>query len=420
MVATDGFAVINPFQRPSCCTEKRRWRLELRTGIKNEDYFKSAKGRKGGAITGWVDVDLCLTEATDQLYSSRPLECPPRPPDGLNVELFQAHIARIGAIIGDIKKAAETFSYVISWKNPALTSLSLMVFVGLCLKFNAEYIASLPVFFLVVYMTLLATSRKAGRLKERFIDRETKTCLESEKKVAVKYSTFRPIGRLNISVQRGRNIRSRDLGLPGSAGCRIYWDPLRYCHNEKTKASTIAIDSSMSASHDIGSSSFQYSASPNWEKFLESEETKRLQQLIPNQGEFFASQTESHADTESSLSKTNKQTSAVCVFPILHPLKVSKQRHDSSHDELSGEKTLVELDTWESTPSAIVVEVRFQDVLNKLPGFDDILGEVSLPLSQIIKIGEIRGWFRVVDPASSPSAPGFHEKLGYRNRIGSP
>ena len=145
MVATDGFAVINPFQRPSCCTEKRRWRLELRTGIKNEDYFKSTKGRKGGAITGWVDVDLCFTEAKDLLYSSRPLECPPRPPDGLNVELFQAHIARIGAIIGDIKKAAETFSYVISWKNPALTSLSLMAFVGLCLKFNAEYIASPPV-----------------------------------------------------------------------------------------------------------------------------------------------------------------------------------------------------------------------------------------------------------------------------------
>lgn len=397
MVAADGYAVINPFQRPASCTEIRRWRLELRTGIKNGDYFASTKGRKSGEITGWLDVDLCLTESNDQLYSSSPIECPPRPPDGLNVELFQAHIARIGRLLGDVKKGADAFSYVISWKNPALTSLSLILFVALCLRFNAEYVTSLPVFFLVVYMAFLGTARKGGLLKERFIDREKAACLESEKRVSVKYSVYRPIGRLHISVYRGRNIRSRDLGLPGLAGSRIYFDPFRYCSNEKKKASLISVDSSMTASHDIGTSNFQYSASPVWETMYESEETKRLQQLIPSQGEFFGAHLESSCDPARSLSETNEQAPATCIFPVLQPIRVTKQRQGSVHGKGSGDQTVVELDKWDSTSSALVVEVRFQDVLNKLPGFDDILGEVSFPLSKIIKDGETRGWFRVAD-----------------------
>lgn len=400
MVAADGFAVINPFQRPVGCTEKRRWRLELRAGTKNEDYFASTKGRKTGEITGWMDVDLCLTEAVDQLYSSSPIECPPRSPDGLNMELFQAHIARIGTILGDIKKGIAACSYVVSWENPGLTSLSLVVFVTLCLRVNAEYVASLPVFFLVAYMAFLATARKGGQLKERFIDRATTASLESEKKVAVKYSVFRPIGRLHVSVLRGKNIRSRDLGLPGSAGCRVYWDPFRYCENEKKKASLISIDSSMSASHDMGRSNFQYSASPEWYEVQESEETKRLQQLIPRQGEFFGSQLETSGDgAHSSLSETNAESPATCVFPVLQPIRVGQQK-GSVHGKEGGDQT-VDLDSWESTTSAVVVEVRFQDVLNRLPGFDDVLGEVSFPLSQIIKDGETRGWFRVTDPESA-------------------
>lgn len=400
IVAADGFSVINPFQKPLRCTEKRRWRLELRTGAKNGDYFASSKGRTTGEITGWLDVDLCLVESTDRLYGSKPIECPPRPPDGLNVELFQAHIARIGTIISDIKKGIAACAYVVSWKNPALTSLSLIIFVTLCLRFNAEYVASLPVFFLVVYMAYLATARKAGRLKERFIERETAASLQSEEKVAVKYSIYRPIGRLQISVLRGRNIRSRDLGLTGSAGSRIYWDPLRYCDNDKVKAVLISVDSSMSGSHDVAVTNYQYAANPEWNEVYESEETKRLQQLIPSQGEFFAT-------PESSLA-SNKKNPSTCIFPVLRPIRVGKQRQGSLHGKGSGDNTGVELDEWESTTSAVVVEVRFQDVLNKLPGFDDVLGEVSLPLSQIIKDGGTRGWFHVSDPDApgvNPNAP---------------
>lgn len=401
-VAADGFSVMNPFQRPSPCTEKRRCRLELRTGIKNGDYFApSARGRKAGEIIGWLDIDLCMTEATDQLYSSSPIECPPRPPDSLNVELFQAHIARIGSLLGDIKSGIRACSYVVSWKNPALTSLSLILFVTFCLRFNAEYVASLPVFFVVVYMAYLGTARKGGQLKERFVGRETQACLETEKKVSVNYSVYRPIGRLHISVLRGRNIRSRDLGLLGSAGSRIYWDPLKYCENKKKRESLISIDSSMSASHEIAKTNFQYSANPVWDEIYESDETKRLQQLIPSShGEFFANHPDDTGDSMSSLPKAKSQTAASCIFPVLQPIKVSKRRHGSAHGSESEDQSVVDLDKWESASSAVVVEVRFQDVLNKLPGFDDVLGEVALPVAQIIKNGEIRGWFRVVDPDS--------------------
>lgn len=395
MIAADGFAIVNPFQRPASCTEKRRWRHELRNGMKSGDYFAAAGTSKKGEIVGWLDVDLCLTENIDQLYSSHPVKCPARPPDTLNVELLQAHIARIGALLGDVKNAVEAFSYMISWKNPALTSLSLILFVTLCLRFNAEYIASLPVFFLVAYMTFLATLRKGGHLKDRFVEREKIACLESEKKVSVKYSIYRPIGRLNVAVHRGRNIRSRDLGLAGRAGCFISWVPFRFCENEKKMASLIAVDASLSASHDIGKSNFHYSTNPIWDKVYESEETKRLRQLIPSRGEFFGEA----IDTVRSMLETNEEDPASCVFPVLQPIKVTKRRKGSNHGNGDGDQ-IVELDSWESTQAAVVVEVRFQDVLNKLPGFDDVLGEVSFPLSQIIKDGDIRGWFPVVDPGA--------------------
>ena len=406
MVATEGFAVMNPFQRPSICTEKHRWRLELRTGMKSGEYFAASSGRKNGEITGWLDIDLCLTENTEQLYSSRPIECPARPADALNVEMFQVHIARIGRLLEDIKKAVEAFSYVISWKNPALTSLSLILFIVLCLRFNAEYVLSLPVFFLLVYMSFLATVRKGGGLKDRFVERETMACLETEKHVSVKYSVYRPIGRLQVTVRRGRNIRSRDLGIAGSAGSRIYWDPLRYCKSEKTKASLIAVDFSLSASHDIGTTNFHYSANPIWGEVHESEETKRLQQLIPSQGEFFGAPSEISSGATESTAEMKDEVPVGCLFPVLQPIKVIRQQKGNlQHGKESADQAVVELDKWESSSSAVVFEVRFQDVLMKLPGFDDVLGEVSFPLSRIIEDGEIHGWFRVLDPGDDALSP---------------
>lgn len=410
IVATNGFAMIPLFQRPSSCTEERRWRLELRKDIKSgfhDDFFvsskssKSSSGSKRGEISGWLDIDLCLTEDMDRLYGPRPIECPPRPPAELNVELFQLYIARLGMLVEDGKSGAAAVSYAISWKNPAFTSLTLILFVSLCLRFNSEYVGCLPFFFLAVYMLHLAAVRRSGRLKDRFLERERKVCIESEKQVSVKYAVHRPIARLHVAVHQGKNIRSRDLGLPGSAGSRIYWDPLRYCENEKKKALLISVDSSLAATHEIGLSNFHFSANPIWDKMNESEETKRLQQLLPNHGEFFGAEPATSSHESHSTSKVVSQFEyADCVFPVLQPIRAA-QRQQTIGEKVGGDHTIVELEPWDSIQGAVVIEVRFKDVLNKLPGFDDVLGEVSFPLSKLIAAGEIRGWYQISEQGTT-------------------
>jgi hypothetical protein len=94
-----------------------------------------------GEISGLLEAAVCFEEAIDQLYSLQPIECPQRPPDELHMQLFQLHLGRIGAIIEDIRKTADGYNYLISWTNPSLTSLTMVIFVYVCLSFNAEYVA---------------------------------------------------------------------------------------------------------------------------------------------------------------------------------------------------------------------------------------------------------------------------------------
>lgn len=147
-----------------------------------------------GEISGVLELSVCLEESLDQLFGLQPTECPLRPPDELHMQLFQLHLSRIGAIIEDIKKAADGYNYLVSWTNPSLTSLSMVIFVYVCVSFNAEYVArymrgscrdndiaaftylvtffSLPCFFLVVYLLYLAWIRNQGNLKNRFLRKE--------------------------------------------------------------------------------------------------------------------------------------------------------------------------------------------------------------------------------------------------------
>ena len=140
-----------------------------------------------------LEVAVCLEEAIDQLFGLRPIECPLRPPDELHMQLFQLHLARIGAIIDDIRKAVDCYNYLISWTNPSLTTLSMVIFVYVCVTFNTEYIArygrngmfwsyhrfpshasyfSQPFFCLIIYMLYLAWIRSQGNLKNRFLRKE--------------------------------------------------------------------------------------------------------------------------------------------------------------------------------------------------------------------------------------------------------
>ena len=66
----------------------------------------------------------------------------------------------------------ENYKYVVSWKDPLVTGSSLLVFILMCIRFDAEYIGSLPVLFLLCIMLYMAGKRSFGNIRAKFIQRE--------------------------------------------------------------------------------------------------------------------------------------------------------------------------------------------------------------------------------------------------------
>jgi hypothetical protein len=131
--------------------------------------------------------------------------------------------------------------------------------------------------------------------------------------------------------------------------------------------------------HEIGFTDAQYSADPEWDKVFESSESMRLHQLVPSEVGFFEASARVHDIRE-------------LHFPILQPIATRSQRKD-----LSGRFLDSYLKPWGTSPGAVVIQVRFQDFLNNLPGFDHVLGEVVFPFSKLTMAGEVSGWFQVLD-----------------------
>ena len=186
----------------------------------------------------------------------------------------------------------------------------------------------------------------------------------------------------SISASRGKGLVSRDLGIPGRTSCHIFWDPLRYT-SEKSKHAIAKIDRSADSQHEIGSTGAHYSSEPIWDEMFESLESQRLKQLFPLDGSFFEPSTVGPGLKE-------------LIFPVLQPFEVRSSRKDTA-----GRFRDSKLKDWITSPSAIVVQVRFQDFLNNLPGFDHVLGEVVIPFSKLVADGEISGWFEVQDSTTS-------------------
>ena len=112
---------------------------------------------------------------------------------------------------------------------------------------------------------------------------------------------------MKICVSKGRNIRSRDLGLAGNVGCRVFWDPLRFA-NETQKKKILAIDKSATTLHEVGTTESKYTTNPEWEILKESDECRRLKQVLPHHGHYF--------EAEEDPSQENG-----CEFPILQPFR---------------------------------------------------------------------------------------------------
>ena len=193
------------------------------------------------------------------------------------------------------------------------------------------------------------------------------------------YTIHRPIGRLAVAVTEGCNIRSRDLGLAGNVGCRVYYDPLRFA-SEKQKERLVSLDKSAKTIHEIGSTNSKFTTNPVWEKVHESEECLRLKQIVPHDGHFF----ETEEDAPKHIG---------CEFPVLQPFR----RVDEDNNDDNPHHINAVLDPWKASTAGVVFEIRFRDILNMLPGSDHIFGEVAVPLTTIIQERQTTGWFQVLE-----------------------
>ena len=190
-----------------------------------------------------------------------------------------------------------------------------------------------------------------------------------------------------MTVSKGRNIRSRELGLAGNVGCRVFWDPLRYA-SETQKEKILAIDKSAKTLHEVGSTESKFTTNPSWEHFKHSDECRRLKQVLPHHGHFF--------ETEEDMAQESG-----CEFPVLQPFR---KVEDDDEDDTTQHFNAV-LERWEASTGAVVFQIRFRDILNMLPGSDHVFGEVVLPLSALLERGEISGWFQVLDVGTTMFAP---------------
>lgn len=87
--------------------------------------------------------------------------------------------SRIAALIQDVKDIFEFYQYLISWNDPLVTGGSLLLFLRMCLRFDLEYIGSLPIFILLLIMLYLAGKRSFGSVQAKYIQRE----IEKNRKV---------------------------------------------------------------------------------------------------------------------------------------------------------------------------------------------------------------------------------------------
>ncbi len=257
-----------------------------------------------------------------------------------------------------------------------------------------EYLGTLPIGVLVLYMVYLAYLRVTGRFKDRFISKEKDALIESEKKIEKNHSIHRPIGILEVGELRGKHLKTRELGLPGSFYATISYDPVRYA-DEHAKASLAKIDASSTCSHQIGSTiSPGITSSPVWTNFQDSAELMRVRYLLPDD-----------QTLGRHLSQNIDDTSLKVMYPVLQPLTEDGEDIAVAAEADVGKRSDVQLMPWESSYGAIVIQVRFSDVLGTL--FDNVLGEVVVPLAKLAGSRRaVEGWFRLLDVGTTDFVPG--------------
>jgi hypothetical protein len=249
--------------------------------------------------------------------------------------------------------------------------------------------------------------RKTGAsFRVRLLKKETEAKVKEMKGNMVKYKKHRPVAELDIAVLRGRNLAPNHR-IPGSLVASIFWEPSKFA-DEYTKRTIKDIDPSSCGLHQIGETEGSgMTSSPEWLIAHPSNELERMKQLLPSKN--FLSRTNSSADLKIDILREIKPLdTSTLTFPILQSISApsiipeadleEEEETEEDNTNLAGlPSENIQLVPWESSKGAIVIQVRFADVLNKLPIFDQVLGEVVIPLARLAKDGSIEGWFKVLE-----------------------
>lgn len=350
---------------------ERRIVRELRRFVKSgspAEYFPEAGSKTGGEVVGLIEFQVVLEEDFSAMYGSIPYLCPPRPKDEFDLARIRAHIQRISQIVADVNATLQFLNHMTSWENPFLSLASFAMFAYFCYTVYPDHFFTGPVFLAIICMGYLALLRTNFRLQHEY---ESRQLAVNRKNVSHTQNTqvHRPAGLIQIIVDRGRNIRSPELGLSGSVSCRVSIDLCRDS-SQQLREKLSNIDGAVGAPHVIGTTDTVFSVNPKWNSFEESEESKRLRHIIPNHEGFF------HGDRE-------KQSLSALEFPVLQPIS----RRSGSKD--------AELEPWSASKAAVIFEVMFHDLANIIPGSEYCIGEVVVPLRQLVLEGECSGWFKL-------------------------
>lgn len=218
------------------------------------------------------------------------------------------------------------------------------------------------------------------------------------KGATVNYHGHRPTGTLRVSVIRGQHLTPQNgLGIPGSLVSTVIWDPIKYL-DDKSRDKILECDPTSKAVYHIGETeSSSVTFNPEWKKMHCSDQLQRLKQLLPNTN--FISESNPHDTINSNGVFVEGKSGQSLEMPILQPMTAPRQQSTvdiEEEEEEEGENVdEIELMPWDASHGAIVIQVRFTDVLSKLPIFDHVLGEVVIPFKNIVTNG-IDSWFQVL------------------------
>ncbi|GMI17155.1 hypothetical protein TrLO_g15726, partial [Triparma laevis f. longispina] len=363
---------------------------------------------------GTISYVASIEESTSSIFGAEKgifPYVPGRPDDDFNVDLTKLHVQRLQKVIGKFERWMRNYFYLISWSNFQLTFSSMIIFILSCLYLNMEYIGAIPVTGLLLNMTIKYFRRSGGS----FLEKYTREGVEKvRRKMRGKDGTVhRPIARLKVAVPRGKNLRSRDLGLPGNVYATVSYSPQRFSKEEPTPKEEQIYEIGATATSAITTINPVWNERPRvahrrlsnvvselggvvgggWKR-MKNVVSKGTDKLMSHQGS--AKKAQRGGGMLSNVSG-RWGDDYVFLYPLLQPVEGD------------------ELKPWRSSDGAIVVRVYFENVFNSL--MDDCLGEAAIPLKELFSNEreggeqmELSGYFGIVNLGGGRSA-GIQKKL---------